>query len=493
MKMETNNQLVNKLEQEYSGRKCGILIAAAVSVLVLLCSLPVWNWILVNASETIQVLGLKESAKIASGYTVYDFLGFVGESKKGSLGMAAMLLLIWAIATVYFHIALLVKVALNKKGKKGNLSLYVTAQSAMLFSAILSIALIGYVMFANGQIGASVIHLSPVVYVLLVVTLVVYLMIKVMEKREMKLYKEHGFLAELKRNKVLFLMLVPTVIYFLINNYLPMIGSYFAFTNFNFRDGLWASPFYGFKNFEYLWKGDLPRLIRNTVAYNVVFIFIGNALQIVFAILVSQVTVKWFKKTSQTLMFMPYFVSFVILNVLVYNLFEYDYGLVNNLITKLGGSKIDFYNTPSYWPLLITAFYIWKNIGYGMVVYLATIMGIDTELYEAARVDGANIFQQIRHITLPLLKPTFIILLLYALGSIMKGQFELFYQMVGRNGLLYNLTDIFDTYVYRITTTQPLSIGPGTAAGLFQSVFGFILIVVVNWLVKRKDSEYALF
>ena len=298
MKMETNNQLVNKLEQEYSGRKCGILIAAAVSVLVLLCSLPVWNWILVNASETIQVLGLKESAKIASGYTVYDFLGFVGESKKGSLGMAAMLLLIWAIATVYFHIALLVKVALNKKGKKGNLSLYVTAQSAMLFSAILSIALIGYVMFANGQIGASVIHLSPVVYVLLVVTLVVYLMIKVMEKREMKLYKEHGFLAELKRNKVLFLMLVPTVIYFLINNYLPMIGSYFAFTNFNFRDGLWASPFYGFKNFEYLWKGDLPRLIRNTVAYNVVFIFIGNALQIVFAILVSQVTVKWFKKTS---------------------------------------------------------------------------------------------------------------------------------------------------------------------------------------------------
>lgn len=272
-----------------------------------------------------------------------------------------------------------------------------------------------------------------------------------------------------------------------------MIGSYFAFTNFNFRDGLWASPFYGLKNFEYLWKADLPRLVRNTVAYNIVFIFLGNALQIIFAIFVSQVTVKWFKKASQTLMFMPYFVSFVILNVLVYNLFEYDYGLVNNVVTSLGGSKIDFYNKPQYWPFLITIFYVWKNIGYGMVVYLAAIMGIDAELYEAARVDGANIFQQIRHITLPLLKPTFIILLLYALGSIMKGQFELFYQMVGRNGLLYNVTDIFDTYVYRITTSQPLSIGPGTAAGLFQSVFGFILIVVVNWLVKRKNSEYALF
>lgn len=192
-------------------------------------------------------------------------------------------------------------------------------------------------------------------------------------------------------------------------------------------------------------------------------------------------------------MFMPYFVSFVILKVLVYNIFEYQYGLINNIITSMGGERIDFYNTPSYWPVLITLFYLWKNIGYGMVVYLATIMGIDTEYYEAAKVDGANIFQQIWYITLPLLKPTFIILLLYALGSIMKGQFELFYQMIGNNGVLYNVTDIFDTYVYRITMTQPLSIGLGTAAGLYQSLFGFIIVMLVNTLVKRKNPEYALF
>ena len=128
-----------------------------------------------------------------------------------------------------------------------------------------------------------------------------------------------------------------------------------------------------------------------------------------------------------------------------------------------------------------------------MVVYLATIMGIDRGMYEAAEVDGANVFQEIRYITLPQLKPTFIILLLYALGSIMKGQFELFYQMVGNNGILYGVTDILDTYVYRITTTQPLSIGSGTAAGLFQSVFGFVLIMVVNWVVKKRNSDYALF
>ncbi len=128
-----------------------------------------------------------------------------------------------------------------------------------------------------------------------------------------------------------------------------------------------------------------------------------------------------------------------------------------------------------------------------MVVYLATITGIDTEYYEAARVDGANIFQQIWYITLPLVKPTFIILLLYSLGSIMKGQFELFYQMIGNNGVLYNVTDIFDTYVYRITMTQPLSIGLGTAAGLYQSLFGFLIVIITNFLVKRKNPEYALF
>ena len=192
-------------------------------------------------------------------------------------------------------------------------------------------------------------------------------------------------------------------------------------------------------------------------------------------------------------MFMPYFVSFVILKVIIYNVFEYQYGVINNIVTSLGGDRIDFYNTPSYWPVLITIFYIWKNIGYGMVVYLATIMGIDAEMYDAAKVDGANIFQQIRYITLPQLKPTFIILLLYALGSIMKGQFELFYQLIGNNGVLYNITDIIDTYVYRIALTQPLSIGLGTAAGLYQSVFGFVLIVVTNWVVKRKHPEYALF
>ena len=285
----------------------------------------------------------------------------------------------------------------------------------MLLEVITAIAAFGYVGFSNSKFGMKGFQASVLVYFVLILSLLSYISIKIMEAEERKLYKEHGILKEVRKNWVLFVMLVPAFVYFMINNYLPMIGVYYAFTNFNFRDGLWASPFIGFKNFDFLIKADLYKLTRNTILYNLVFIGVGNVLQIIFAIFVSRVTVKWFKKTSQTLIFMPYFVSFVILKVLIYNIFEYQYGLINNVVTSMGGDRIDFYNTPSYWPLLITFFYLWKNIGYGMVVYLATIMGIDTEYYEAARVDGANIFQQIRYITLPLIKPTFVILLLYEL------------------------------------------------------------------------------
>ncbi|MBP3646158.1 MAG: sugar ABC transporter permease [Clostridia bacterium] len=314
-----------------------------------------------------------------------------------------------------------------------------------------------------------------------------------MEKKERILCREHGFIEEFRRNWILFVFLIPCFVFFLINNYLPMVGIYFAFTQFNFRDHLFASPFVGLKNFEFLFRSEILHLTQNTILYNIVFIVVGNVLQVLFAILISHVDNKKLRKTSQTMIFMPYFVSYVILRVLVFNLFEYEVGLINNFVTSLGLARIDFYNTPHYWPWLITLFYLWKNIGYGMVVYLATITGISTEYYEAAQIDGANIYQQILYITVPLLKPTFIILLLYALGGIMKGQFELFYQLVGNNGTLFNVTDIFDTYVYRITTTQPLSMGMGTAAGLFQSIFGLVVIVTTNFFIKRKNPEYALF
>ena len=468
-------------------------IVGAAIVASLLCLLPFIKWIYVPMGQELMESVGNSSFLPEKGYSTWTILDFVQKSNQGSIGLYGMILTVFGIAMTIFDLRFVYVFARQHNNAEKKLDLYGKAVTACTFGVVTAAVAIGYVYFSNSRFEQTAFVASPVLYLLILINIVGYIVAKQLQTKERARVHDHGFLQEVKKNWVLFLMLVPTFIYFLINCYLPMLGVYFAFTNFNFRDGLWASPFVGWKNFEFLFRGDLLRLVKNTVGYNVVFIVLGNILQIVFAIFVSQVAAKKYKKITQTLIFMPYFVSFVILKVLVYNMFEYDFGLINTILTKFGANRIDFYNSPSYWPFLITFFHIWKGLGYGMVIYLATITGIDRELYEAAKVDGANVFAQIRYVTLPLLKPTFIILLLYALGGIMKGQFELFYQMVGNNGVLYATTDILDTYVYRITTTQPLNMGIGTAAGLFQSVFGLALVIGTNMIIKRKNSEYALF
>lgn len=306
--------------------------------------------------------------------------------------------------------------------------------------------------------------------------------------------KKKGFLWDLKKNWLLWLFLTPTIAFFFINNYLPMVGIYMAFTDFNFKKGILGSDFVGLKNFEFLLIGNvLGRLTINTVLYNVAFIVIGNIAQLAIAIVISQVSGKIFKKINQTLILMPHFVSFVVLNVIAYNLFNYDSGLINNIVANVfGGEKISFYTEAGWWPVILVFFNIWKGLGYGSVTYLATITGISQEYYEAAKVDGATVLQQIRYITLPAVKPTFIILLVYAMGKIVRGQFELFYQLVGNNGLLYSTTDILDTYIYRATMSS-VDYGIGTALGLYQSVLGFAIVMLVNFIIKKKEPEYALF
>lgn len=472
---------------------------ALCSLLALALCLPVFPWLrLVNTEALYDVMGLKKTVvnKLTTDqYSLWNFLGFVQTSKQGILGLWSCLLLLVSIAAAFFHLFGLATYALRGRAKAetGLLPMFSRFQLGMCFSFLAAAGTIGLTLFANAHYGMKGLSAAPPVFITAVLSPCAYLLSKKMEKAERVIRHEHGLLEEIRRNWILFLFLVPCFVFFLINNYLPMVGVYFAFTQFNFRDHLFASPFVGFKNFEFLFRSEILHLTQNTILYNLVFIIVGNVLQVFFAILISYVANKKLRKLSQTLIFMPYFVSYVILRVLVFNLFEYEVGLINNFLSSLGMAKVDFYNTPSYWPFLITVFYLWKNVGYGMVVYLATITGISSEYYEAAQIDGADIYQQIRYITVPLLKPTFIILLLYALGGIMKGQFELFYQLVGTNGTLFNATDIFDTYVYRITTTQPLSMGLGTAAGLFQSLFGFVIIMVTNFIIKRKNPEYALF
>jgi len=309
--------------------------------------------------------------------------------------------------------------------------------------------------------------------------------------------KKHGFGYELKHNWILFLMLIPAFIFFIINNYIPMFGVYFAFVRYTFAPNillsLIRSPFVGLANFRFLWQsGTLVSLTVKTVLYNIVFIFLGNALQIMMGILLSQMLGKYYKKIAQSLMFLPYFVSMVIVAVLAYNIFNYEFGMLNSLIKSAGGQPVNIYGDPNAFPFIIVFFNIWKGIGYGTVIYLAAILGINKEIYEAADVDGCNIFQRVRYIILPNLKPMFIILVLFSIGGILKGQFDLFYQLVGNNGLLFSTTDIIDTYVYRSLTTT-FDPGLGAAAGVYQSVFGFILILVVNWLVKRRNPDYVLF
>ncbi|WP_157794202.1 ABC transporter permease [Paenibacillus donghaensis] len=291
----------------------------------------------------------------------------------------------------------------------------------------------------------------------------------------------------------MFLMLLPTLIFFLINSYFPMIGIYYAFTQFDFNTSMFNAPFVGLQNFEFLWKsGTLVKLTMNTIGYNVAFIVLGNVLAICCAILLSELNGKWFKKISQSVLFLPYFVSFVILSVIVYNMFNYDSGFLNTMLLQLGLNPVDVYSKPWAWIFLIIIFYLWKNLGYSMVIYLAAITGISDEYYEAAKIDGANIFQRIWYITVPMLKSTFVVLLLFALGSIMKGQFDLFYQLIGNNGLLYNTTDILDTYVYR-SLKVTFDVGMATAAGVYQSLFGFILIMTVNYIIRKINDDYALF
>ena len=308
--------------------------------------------------------------------------------------------------------------------------------------------------------------------------------------------KKRGFFYELNKNKVLFIMILPVLTYFTVFSYLPMVGVYYAFTQFNFNGGLFGSPFIGFKNFEFLFTGGTNAVIwvltRNTILYNVAFILIGNTLQIVTSIFLSELPGKIFKRTAQSIIFLPYFISFVLIGVFVYNIFNFEYGLFNSMLKLFNRAPIDFYGLPSAWKYILVTANVWKGIGYGTVVYLAAIMGIDRSMYEAADIDGANVFQKIRFITLPHLKPTFILLILFSLGSILKGQFDLFYQIIGNNGTLFPATDIIDTYVYRALTVN-FDIGLGTAAGLYQSFFGMMLILTVNAIIRKVNAEYALF
>jgi putative aldouronate transport system permease protein len=210
------------------------------------------------------------------------------------------------------------------------------------------------------------------------------------------------------------------------------------------------------------------------------------------AILLNEIKNKYFKKISQSFMFLPYFISWVVAGAIVYNVFNYERGVANTIITALGGERFDLYNTPKAWPFLLVFLKAWKATGYGSVVYLAAITSIDQEMFEAAALDGANAWQKIRYLTIPSLVPTMMTLVLLAIGNIFRGDFGLFYQTVKSSALLEPVTDVIDTYVFRLLISNG-NIGVSAAASFYQSILCFITIMIANGLVKKANPDYALY
>ena len=296
----------------------------------------------------------------------------------------------------------------------------------------------------------------------------------------------------LYRNKILLVMLLPATILTVVCAYIPMAGSVVAFKNYNYSQGIFGSPWVWFENFKYLFvSGKIWTLTRNTLLYNLAFIVLGVVFEVGFAVILNEINNKFFKKVMQGFMFLPYFISWVVVSTIMLNIFGSN-GVLNSILSVFGIENFSVYQQTKWWPLVLILVRLWKQTGYGTVVYLAAISSISQDMFEAAEIDGANIWQRIRHITLPSLKPTIVIMVLLALGNVFRGDFGMFYQLVGSNQLLLQSSDVIDTFVYRSLITTP-NIGMSAAAGLYQSVLCFVTIIVANFVVKKFAPDYSLF
>ncbi|THF77809.1 ABC transporter permease [Cohnella fermenti] len=305
-----------------------------------------------------------------------------------------------------------------------------------------------------------------------------------------------SLLTELYRNKSLYSMTLPGLALIFLFSYLPLFGLLVAFKEFNFRDGIWGSPwihpFYG--NFRFLFStgSSAMRATFNTLYLNTLFILFGILFQVGIALLFNELAGKYFKKVTQSLMFLPYFISWIVVGVIAYNLFSEDTGVINNTLKSLGASPFHWFTTAWVWPIILVLFSIWKATGYGMVLYLASLTGVDPSYYEAAKIDGATKWQQTRYISLPFLMPTIVTLTLLQVGRIMNADFGMFYAIVGENAAIYRTADVIDTFIFRSLRLNG-DIGMASAAGFYQSIISFAIIMLCNKLARRLNEDSSLF
>ncbi len=307
--------------------------------------------------------------------------------------------------------------------------------------------------------------------------------------------KSNGVIRELLRNRTLLLMFLPVATLLFLFNYLPLAGLVIAFKNFDFAKGIfgsdWMDPL--LYNFDYLFSSSTAfRAIRNTILLNALFITVGLLFEVGFALLLNEIRNKYFKRITQSITFLPFFISWIVVGVFAYNLMNFESGAINRLLEGIGMQPIDFYSEAGLWPLILTIAVRWKVTGYGTIIYLAALTSIDNSYYEAASIDGATRFQQIRYISIPMLRPTIIILTLLAVGRIMNADFGMFYAMVGDASLLFPTTDVIDTFVYR-SLRKSGDIGMASAAGFLQSIIAFVLIIGSNYAARKIDKDSAIF
>lgn len=300
--------------------------------------------------------------------------------------------------------------------------------------------------------------------------------------------------SSLKTSLPLLLIALPGIVYLIINNYIPMVGLFLAFKNYNFMKGIFGSDWCGFDNFKFLFATkDAWVMTRNTVLYNIVFVILGTAMAIFLAILLCELGEALRAKVFQSLLLLPNLLSWVIVAFVVFALLNADTGFINNSILKpLGLKEISWYTYPKAWPFILVITNLWKGAGYSSIVYMASISGIDKSLYESSALDGATKIQQIFRITLPMLKPTVITMTLMSIGKMFYSDFGLFYQVPQNSGALFNVTQTIDTYVYR-GLMELNDVGMSAAAGFYQSIVGFILVLAANALVRKLDKDNALF
>lgn len=313
----------------------------------------------------------------------------------------------------------------------------------------------------------------------------------VLDKRRVRLLRQVG--DELSRNRILYAMAIPGILFVVLFAYLPMVGMIVAFKDFSPRLGIFGSPWIGLKNFDFIIRSQtIGRVIRNTLVLNFTFLIVGKIAAVALALSLNEVQSRWFKKVTQSVLILPHFISFMVVSLLVYSLFSTNYGVVNHALSGMGLETVSWYSNPTPWPFILLGTSLWKGVGWGSIIFLAVLSGINPELYEAIEIDGGNRWHKTRYISIPHLLPVITILLLLDLGHVLNSDFGLFYGIIGDNALLFSTTDVLDTWVFRALRVMG-DVGMSSAAGFFKSVVGFLMVLGTNAIARRHQEEGALF